>query len=56
LCIVVITLFFAGGIAGALLFAAAGYAALYVPAALTGITGVAYVLYRQQQRITGAAQ
>ena len=56
LCIVVITLFFAGSIAGAWLFAAAGYAALYVPAALNGTTGVAYVLYRQQQRITGAAQ
>ena len=56
LCIVVITLFFAGGVAGAWLFAAAGYAALYVPAALTGITGIAYVLYRQQQRIMGRAQ
>ena len=49
LCIVVIALFFAGGIAGAWLFSLVGYGALYVPAALTGVTGIAYVVYRQQQ-------
>ena len=47
LCLLVIASFFAGGLAGAGLFAAIGYAALYVPAALTGSTGVAYVAYRQ---------
>jgi len=55
LCVLVITLFFAGGLGGAWLFAAVGYAALYLPAALTGITGIAYVLYRQRQRMSGAA-
>ena len=39
-----------------MLFARLGYAALYLPAALTGTTGVGYVLYRQRQlRIGGAA-
>jgi len=55
LSIVVIASFFAGGIVGAWLFSAARYAALYVPAALTGVAGVAYVLYRQQQRLRGLA-
>jgi hypothetical protein len=31
-----------------------GYGALYVPAALTGVTGVAYVIRRQWQ-VLGAA-
>lgn len=47
LCLLVIASFFAGGLAGAGLFAAIGYAALYVPATLTGGTGLAYVAYRQ---------
>ena len=54
LCVLVITLFFAGGIAGAWLFSFAGYAALYPPAALTGVTGIAYALYRQQQRMSAS--
>jgi uncharacterized membrane protein YoaK (UPF0700 family) len=54
LCILVINLFFAGGVAGAWLFAGMGYGALYVPAALTGVTGVAYVIRRQWQ-VLGAA-
>ena len=49
LCVLVISFFFAGGILGALLFARFDYAALYLPASLTGITGVVYVLYRQRQ-------
>ena len=46
LCALVIACFFAGGVAGAMLFALAGYDALYVPALLTGAAGVGYVLYR----------
>lgn len=46
LCALVIAFFFAGGVAGAMLFAVAGYDALYVPAALTGISGLAYFVYR----------
>ena len=55
LCIVVITMFFAGGIAGAWLFSTVRYAALYLPAVVTGVSGIAYVLYRQRQRMLGAA-
>ena len=55
LCVVVISLFFAGGVAGAWLFSVVRYAALYVPAALTGVTGIAYVAYRQQQRLGPAS-
>jgi uncharacterized membrane protein YoaK (UPF0700 family) len=53
LCVLVIAFFFAGGWIGALLFQAWGYAALYLPAALTGGAGVAYAGYRQQQRMRG---
>ena len=38
--------FFAGGLIGALLFVRIGYDALYVPAALTGFTGMGYAVYR----------
>lgn len=48
LCLVIISAFLAGGVAGALVFAQAGYAALYVPAVLTGATGVAYALRRRR--------
>jgi hypothetical protein len=41
LCLLVIACFFAGGLAGAGLFAAIGYATLYLPAALTGGTWTA---------------
>jgi uncharacterized membrane protein YoaK (UPF0700 family) len=53
LCVLVIVFFFTGGLLGAWLFAVIGYAALYVPAALTGTTGLAYVAYRQRQRMRG---
>ncbi|HET8819897.1 MAG TPA: YoaK family protein [Xanthomonadaceae bacterium] len=46
LCGLVIGCFFAGGVAGAMLFAAVGYDALYVPAALTGVAGFGYFLHR----------
>ena len=50
LCVLVIVFFFSGGVLGAWLFARIGYAALYLPAALTGITGMAYWAYRQRMR------
>lgn len=53
LCGLVIAFFFAGGLAGAWLFARFDYAALYLPAVLTGGTGLAYVAYRQRQRMRG---
>lgn len=43
---VIISGFFAGGIIGALLFVRIGYSALYLPAALTGFTGIGYFVYR----------
>lgn len=46
LCLVVICGFLAGGALGAVLFQAWSYRALYVPAMLTGITGVSYAFYR----------
>ena len=55
LCVLVIAFFFAGGLLGAWLFAKFAYAALYLPAAMTGTTGLAYVAYRQYQRMGGAA-
>lgn len=42
--------FFAGGVIGALLFVRIGYNALYLPAALTGSTGIGYVIYRHLRR------
>ena len=47
LCSLVISFFFLGGVVGAVLYGGIGYAALYVPAALTGGTGLGYFLYRQ---------
>ncbi|TWI12529.1 YoaK family protein [Aerolutibacter ruishenii] len=46
LCVLIISSFFAGAVAGALLFGRMGYDALLVPAVLTGATGVGYVAYR----------
>ena len=56
LCVLVIAFFFGGGVLGAFLFARLGYDALYFPAALTGITGLAYMAYRQHQNLTGGAE
>ena len=53
LCLVIISAFLAGGVCGAWLFDAAGYAALYLPAALTGTTGLVYAVYRHRQLATG---
>lgn len=49
LCLLVISAFLLGGIAGAWMFSFFGYRTLYIPATLTGVTGVAYTLYRQRQ-------
>ena len=49
LCLVIITAFLAGGIIGALLFTRWQYEALYLPALLTGATGLIYGVYRHRQ-------
>ena len=49
LCLVIISGFLAGGIIGALLFLRWDYRALYLPAALTGATGLIYGVYRHRQ-------
>jgi uncharacterized membrane protein YoaK (UPF0700 family) len=46
LCALVIAFFFAGGVAGAVLFARWDYATLYLPAALTGGAALGYFTYR----------
>jgi uncharacterized membrane protein YoaK (UPF0700 family) len=40
--------FFAGGVAGAIGYGRLGYDTLLVPAALSGITGIAYTIYRHR--------
>ncbi|HEY3521837.1 MAG TPA: YoaK family protein [Rhodanobacteraceae bacterium] len=46
LCILIICGFMFGGTIGTLLFERLAYRALYVPAALTGLAGIAYIGYR----------
>ncbi len=46
LCCVIISAFLCGSIAGALGFQRLGYDALLIPAAMTGVSGVAYAIYR----------
>ncbi|MCF7220925.1 YoaK family protein [Marilutibacter chinensis] len=53
LCLVIIVGFLLGGVAGAMLFRHLGYDTLYLPAALTGSTGIAYVGYRLLRGGTG---
>ncbi|GAB2504947.1 YoaK family protein [Arenimonas alkanexedens] len=48
LCLVIITSFLIGGIAGAFAFSAIDYRALYLPAVLTGTTGLVYALWKQR--------
>ncbi|MGV8940220.1 MAG: YoaK family protein [Lysobacter sp.] len=48
LCVLIIGFFFAGGLLGAWMFARFEYGALYLPAVLTGCTGVGYVIYRHR--------
>lgn len=53
LCLAIIGGFLAGGVTGGLLFPYFSYRTLYVPAALTGITGVAYAIYRHRRGPAG---
>lgn len=53
LCLVIISAFLAGGILGALLFGRWGHGALYLPAALTGSTGLVYAVYRHRKIASG---
>jgi hypothetical protein len=46
LCSILAFSFFVGSAAGGSVFGALGYGTLYIPAALTGATGLAYGLYR----------
>lgn len=55
LCGLIIGCFFGGAVLGALLFVRVGYAALAVPASITGVSGLAYASYRQLQRRRGDA-
>jgi uncharacterized membrane protein YoaK (UPF0700 family) len=56
LCFLVISGFFAGGIASALVFPHLGYSALFIPAACTALTAVTYAIYRlrHRQKVAGA--
>ncbi len=49
LCLVIIASFLAGGVLGALAFAAFDYRALYLPALLTGATGMSYVAWKHKR-------
>ena len=53
ICAIVVLGFFAGGVIGAWLFDALSYRALYVPAAVTGLAGASYALFRHYRRRTG---
>lgn len=53
LCLAIIGGFLAGGVAGALLFPHFAYRTLYLPAALTGVSGVAYAIYRHRRGPAG---
>ena len=48
LCLLIIATFLAGGVIGALLFAAFDYRALYLPALLTGLTGLSYTIWKHK--------
>ena len=45
LCVVVISGFFCGGVAGAFLYQAIGYSALYIPSGLTALVSVIYGIF-----------
>ncbi len=53
LCVTIITAFFVGGIAGASLFPLLAYRTLLVPAAITGVTGLSYVVYLMVMPVRG---
>lgn len=54
LCLVVISGFLCGGVAGTLAFRWMGYSALLFPAGLTAMVSISYVLYRLRKRDAGA--
>ncbi len=45
LCFIIITGFLSGGVFGGVMFHTLGYNTLFIPSALTGITGAAYTIY-----------
>ncbi len=49
LCLVIISAFLAGGILGALAFTAFDYRALYLPALITGTTGLSYAIWKHRK-------
>lgn len=49
LCLVIISAFLAGGILGALAFTAFDYRALYLPALITGTTGLSYAIWKHHK-------
>ena len=49
LCVVIISAFLCGGVAGTLVFQKAGYNTLYIPAAITGCSAAMYGFYRTCQ-------
>lgn len=55
LCLLVISFFFIGGVAGALLFARFGYATFYLPALLTGSAAFGYFVHRLRRGVGPAA-
>lgn len=54
LCVLVISGFFSGGVAGTFAFQAFSYSALLLPASLTAAISIAYALYRIRNDRTGA--
>jgi len=54
LCFVIISGFFFGGVAGAILFCSLGYATLFIPAALTGLAAVVYAFYQLRRPSPGS--
>ena len=52
LCFLIISGFLCGGIAGAFVFQRISYYTLFIPASLTGVTGLAYGIYRTRKTDT----
>jgi uncharacterized membrane protein YoaK (UPF0700 family) len=50
LCLIIISGFLGGGIAGAAIYQTLGYATLYLPAACTGVAAIGYTVYQLRHR------
>jgi uncharacterized membrane protein YoaK (UPF0700 family) len=50
LCLLIISGFFTGGVASAILFHRLGYSALFIPATLTALTSISYGVYHLRLR------